>query len=123
MATTQQTDLVTPERLIARFCDGTETRIKGGARRKGFCGYSGGRGDSLLTGFDDGYEFMGYLEARGWRAIAEKGDWPYVVYLYWPARDGTSAAICEYCEADFTIWTFDTPGGAQAFYKTLRNAP
>jgi hypothetical protein len=89
---------------------------------KGFCGYNGCNvSDPLVSGFDDGYAFMGALGARGWYALAAKGDWPYVVYLSYRPRE--PYAIAEYCEADLTVWKFPDGVAAQAFYKTLRDAP
>ena len=124
-------ETVTPERLIARFCDaslsgdlvaeaGTADQPYGTVSR-GHCGYIGGRGDSIAVGFDDGYDFMGYLGERGWSPLPAKGDWPYVVYLAYKAR--APYAIAEYCEADLTVWTFKTGEDAQAFYKSLSDAP
>jgi hypothetical protein len=122
---------VTPEQLIERFCDpslpgdlvaeaGTSEGPDGTVSR-GHCGYVGGRGDAMVVGFDDGYDFMGYLGERGWEPLPAKGDWPYVVYLAHKAR--APYAIAEYCEADLTIWTFKTGEDAQAFYKSLKDAP
>ena len=130
-ATEPATEPVTPEQLIKRFCApslsgdlvaaaGT-TREDGATVSRGHCGYIGGRGDSMVVGFDDGYSFMGYLGDRGWTALHEKGDWPYVVYLAYAPRE--PYAIVEYCEADLTVWTFETGEDAQAFYKSLKDAP
>jgi hypothetical protein len=126
-------DPVTPEQLAERFGHAAAELV--GDRRghyrddefrfdrwRGFCGYMGGRGDSLIVGFDDGYSFMGYLEERGWRAIPSKGDWPYLVYLYWPGTDASpKPAIVEYCEADFSLWVFDDRDAMKALARTLRN--
>lgn len=122
---------VTPAQLIERFCDasltgdlvaqaGTTTE-NGATVSRGHCGYIGGRGDSMLTGFDDGYDWMGYLGDRGWKDLPGKGDWPYVVYMAYKSRE--PYAIAEYCEADLTVWTFETGEAAQAFYKGLRDCP
>lgn len=108
---------LTPDQLIERFCDRKIVAHGAVKARGGFCGWSG----QGSLGYDDGYYFMGDLEARGWRSIAEKGDWPYVVYMRW-AKDG-EYAVCEYCEADFSIWVFDDGAKAQAFVKTLRDCP
>lgn len=89
---------------------------------RGHCGYSGGRGDRLATGFDDGYDFMGYLTEHGWRALSSKGNWPYVVWLRWPALDGEPETMIEYCEADLTVHQFDTHEAARAFYAGIRDA-
>lgn len=119
---------VTPEQLAKAFTTNVPEGLVGqtGAERddakrctiyRGFCGYSGGRGDSLETGFDDGYDFMGYLEGHGWQALAAKGDWPYVVYVAYKARE--PYAIASYVECDFTLWIFDDGQAAQAFYREL----
>jgi hypothetical protein len=124
---------VPPSVLIARFCtpgpqlEGLVSRAgtsveDGITVSRGYCGYLGGRGDYLTTGFDDGYCFMSYLGDRGWLDLPAKGDWPYVVYLRWPA-DEEREALCEYCEADLTVWQFDTHAAAAAFYAGLRDAP
>ena len=149
-ATEPAKERVTPEQLIARFCaetsnlqalvaeagttaeawaaikdvDPGEPKLEqrdGYTVARGQCGYVGGRGDSMVDGFDDGYDFMGYLGDRGWAALHEKGDWPYVVYLAYAPRE--PYAIVEYCEADLTVWTFDSGEAAQAFYRTLKDAP
>jgi hypothetical protein len=122
MTNTTLTNVVTPEQLIASF--GRETARndeKGYTVHKGFCGYSGGGGDLLETGFDDGYFFMGYLEDHGWRGIAEKGDWPYIVYLRW-SHDGVEA-IASYVEGDFKCWVFDNFAAAKALYDSLEDCP
>jgi hypothetical protein len=120
---------VTPEDLILRFCTNVDEGLVASPgvtveRRKttarGHCGYMGGRGDSLVTGFDDGYDWMGYLCDRGWKPLPGKGDWPYVVYLAW--RDG-EYAIAEYCEADLTVWRFESAEAAQEHYRGLRDCP
>jgi hypothetical protein len=122
---------VTPERLVEWFCDpslsgdlvanaGTTDRPDGTVSR-GHCGYVGGRGDSMVVGFDDGYDFMGYLGERGWQPLPAKSDWPYVVYLAYTPRE--PYAIAQYCEADLTVWTFTTGEAAQAFYKAIEDVP
>jgi hypothetical protein len=124
-------ELVTPEQLIERFCDpslsgdlvaeaGTAERPHGTVSRR-HCGYAGGRGDSIVVGFDDGYDSIGYLGDRGWEPLPAKGDWPYVVYLAYKPRE--PYAIAEYCEADLTVWTFTTGEAAHAFYRSLKDAP
>jgi hypothetical protein len=123
-------DTVTPDQLIEAFCgdgaaglvaDAGVTEKDGVKTARGWCGYRGGRGDSLAVGFDDGYDFMGYLEERGWRALAAKGDWPYLVYLG-TAQDGVYA-VAEYHETDLTVTVLPTSEQATTFYKGLRNAP
>lgn len=117
-----------PERLAEAFCDRASDGIWSGSAQKaprgktyqGFCGFNGSRGGSLTTGFDDGYDFMGYLQDHGWRPMPGKGDWPYVVVLLWPAE---RRAIAQYCEADLTLWVFEAPEDAKALYAELRDAP
>jgi hypothetical protein len=122
---------VTPTQLIGRFCDESlsgdlvawaGTRQEDGMTvSKGFCGFMGGRGDGLVTGFDDGYSFMGYLGERGWSALAAKGDWPYVVYLAFVPK--TPYAIAGYCEGDLTVWQFPDGERAREFYRDLKDCP
>jgi hypothetical protein len=121
---------VTPEDLIRRFCDGRAaglaadpgtTETDGVKVSRGWCGYIGGRGDSMVVGFDEGYDFLGYLTARGWKALHEKGDWPYVVYLY--SRCSEKRTIIGYCEGDLTIRTFDNSDQAREFYDSLPPVP
>ena len=127
-------EFVTPEQLVSHFCltvlepcsrsHGWQP-LKGrpGTRRAtGFCGFSGGRSDQLETGFDDGYDYMGYLDERGWRALDGIGDWPYNVWLFWPARDGQPTALAQYIEGDLTVWQFETLEDAQAFLGSLPDA-
>lgn len=112
---------VTADQLIARFCSGADAEYLGRSacnhRRDdtlaadiddGFCGYSGGRGDELATGFDDGYAFMGYLVDRGWRALSDLGEWPYVTYLLRRGGPDEKPALVRYVEADLTVWRFDS---------------
>jgi hypothetical protein len=117
---TDQKQPFPPATLVSRFCQSVETdNLQHGAvlQGRGFCGWTG----QGSLGYDDGYYFMGDLEERGWRAIASRGDWPYVVYCWW-AKDG-EYAVCEYCEADFSIWVFNDIEKARAFVKTLRECP
>jgi hypothetical protein len=126
---------LTPSTLIKRFC-GTEVSAVYSQSHapqrdealdamvsRGFCGYIGGLGEPLDTGFGDGWEFMGYLQSRGWRPLPTKGDWPYLAYLHWPARDGEPEAIISYCEADLTVWQFTSHEAANVFYRSLEAAP
>lgn len=101
---------------------GARSDAKGYTRFKGFCGYGGGRGDMLVTGFDDGYSFMGYLGERGWRSLHAKGDWPYVVWMRWPGSDGEPETLIEYCEADLGVWQFDNHEAAVKFYNSIKEA-
>jgi hypothetical protein len=126
----KQPEKVTPDQLIEAFCgdgaaglvaDAGVTENEGVRTARGWCGYRGGRGDSLAVGFDDGYDFMGYLGERGWRPLAAKGDWPYVVYML-TEHEG-SYAVAEYCEADLTVTVLPTKEQTSTFYKSLRDAP
>ena len=125
---------ITPAQLAASFCTaaaqglradpGTTTNPEGIITSRGFCGYNGERSDNpLVCGFDDGYDFMGNLQAAGWRALPSKGDWPYVVYLRWSATADTKEAIAEYCEGDLTVWQFESHQQAKTFYATLHACP
>lgn len=138
---------VPPSALIARFCNQAAAAgltTAHGPRREsasnmnvshGFCGFLGGKGDSMVTGFDEGYSFMGYLEEHGWRVLPAKGDWPYVIYMRWmpvpanlgdvvvTALPGEPETLIEYCEADLTVWQFDAYTDLLKFYATLRNIP
>lgn len=111
---------VTPEQLVGRFC-GARERVNNVETSSGHCGYVGGRGDGMVVGFDDGYDFMGFPTDRGWGPLPAKGDWPYVVYLAYRARE--PYAIVEYCEGDLAVWVFESGAAAQAFYKSLTDAP
>lgn len=62
---------------------------------------------------DEGYEFVGAGEAKGWRAVSswgrdgwDLGDWPYVVYLF-REREGAYERAC-YSEGTITIETYAT---------------
>lgn len=113
---------VPPQRLIDGFCEGSREERDGMTVHRGFCGYRGGQGASLVVGFDDGYDFLGYLKDHGWRALTGKGDWPLVVYMLWASKD-EGLAIAEYCEASLTIWVFDSPEQAKRHYASLDDAP
>jgi hypothetical protein len=118
---------LTPEQLIARFCQplasglrenpGTTERGDGTKVSRGWCGYIGGCGDGLTVGFQEGYEFMEYLSARGWEFVHDKGNWPYVVYGVW--RLGEKRTIIEYCEGDLTLWEFADEAKAREFAEGL----
>jgi hypothetical protein len=123
---------VTPAQLVKAFCgddaaglaaDPGVTEQDGGVTSaRGWCGYRGIREDNpLLVGFDDGYEFMGYLSERGWLPLPAKGDWPYLVYML-TEQDG-SYAVAEYCEADLVVTMLPTQEQTAAFYAGLREAP
>lgn len=115
-----------PEKLIRRFCKPAATGLAAesdtatdGSKTvsQGWCGYIGGNGDPMLVGFQDGYEFMGYLADRGWIGVHDKGNWPYVIYLVW--RHQGEVAIIEYCEGDLTLWQFADLAEATTFADTL----
>jgi hypothetical protein len=112
---------VPPGRLIAAFCGNEANGVA-----TGFCGYNGTGGDTLTSGFDDGYSFLGWLQERGWRSLHAKGDWPYLVYMAWTGPTegvGEVLAIAEYCEADLTVWTFETRDELKAHYASLKDCP
>lgn len=119
--------LVPPSELAERFCtDGWKPwRERGVEVTSGFCGVVSMDRDPMRGGFDEGYSWMGFLSGKGWRPLAAKGDWPYVVYMLWPAREGDQeqAAIAEYCEADLTIWRCADPLALHSLYDGLRAAP
>jgi hypothetical protein len=105
---------VTPGQLTERFCgkeaaglraDYGVTTKDGITTARGFCGYIGGRGDMLKTGFSDGYDFVEYLNRCGWSWLREKGSWPYVVYMEWQGDEQT--ALVEYREGDLTVSVFE----------------
>lgn len=114
---------VTPDELIARFATSQQRREEQQLTiHRGFCGLTViGSRDPMVSGFDDGYDFMGFLTERGWRHLPAKGDWPYVVYLRWGGDDDRHVLI-EYCECDFTAWVCDTHEAAQTLYRGLRDA-
>ncbi len=122
-----------PAELVTRFC-GEEARglrsdpgtvqESGYKVNRGWCGFNGTRSDDpLISGFDDGYEFMGALAERGWRELPAKGDWPLVVYMAWVDPVSAKRALAEYCEADLTVWEFDTEEAFKRVYATLRDCP
>lgn len=129
--TSGERSLWPPDKLVRRFCGseasglvarpGTVTE-DGIAKSSGWCGFTGARSDNaLVSGFDDGYDFMGAMAQHGWSPISEKGDWPYVVCLKW---NGAGVhALAEYCEADLTIWVCDTPELARSVYDGMRDIP
>ena len=123
-------DRVTPAQLVVAFCgeraDGMTadrgTSEKDGVKTsRGWCGLRGGRGESLAVGFDDGYDFLGYLGDRGWTPLPAKGDWPYVVYL--ATRVNETYAIASYCETDLTVSEFPSKAKFDEFYAGLKDAP
>lgn len=123
-------DRVTPDELVAAFCgeaangmvaDRGTSETDGIKTNRGWCGFRGGRGEGLAVGFDDGYDFLGYLGDRGWTALPGKGDWPYVVYLV--TRVGETYAIASYCETDLTVSEFPSKAQFDEFYAGLDDAP
>ena len=125
---------LTPAMLIERFCGerlGSWRASAGADERKhstlhtGFCSYLGrnayGPG---VDGYDDGYDMMGSLQEGGWRVMAEYGDWPYVVYLWWAALESDPRyAVASYCEGDFSIEVFDSAAAAKLAVRALPEAP
>jgi hypothetical protein len=117
-----------PAKLIERFGGLTPDDPHlgtGTARRTADCQFkvhhAGYCGSGHPQGYDDGYDFMGDLCARGWRDMASKGDWPFVVYVWWN-KDG-DYAVAEYCEQDLNVWTFRSVEQARAFVRTLKDCP
>jgi hypothetical protein len=119
---------VIPEDLISRFCDDRAEGLRadpgttvdaGTTINRGWCGYIGGRGESMAVGFDDGYDFLGFLGDHGWKPLSAKGNWPYVVYL--ATRDEDHWVVAGYCEADLTVWQFSTEGDFRNFYEGLED--
>lgn len=126
---------ITATQLVARFCSGADAEYLGrpacSTRRdtelradiaEGFCGYVGGRGDLLASGFDDGYTFMGHLTAHGWRPIHEAGEWPFVIYLYRKGGDDERPTLIRYVEADLTVWQFDDIASVKTFLAQIIDA-
>lgn len=116
---------VTPDALVEAFCP----RVEGDSEvttASGFCGFTGGKGHGFEggVGYDDGYDFLADLTApgRGWAPVPEKGDWPYVVVIAYPAKPPDVPALAQYCEADLTVWR--GPALAlKAIYRDLRDCP
>jgi hypothetical protein len=121
----QPEQLLTPDFLITTYCaPGMRTGFREAERREhsdwqaGFIGWTSGE-----HGYDDGYSYMEALIASGWLPRPELGDWPYVIYLIWPARPTDPRyAIAHYCEGDFGIEVFDDKPSAQAGLRALRVA-
>lgn len=117
-----ESEFVTPERLVSCFCNAALRPVAdhpGASRARGFCGFNGSRGGPLETGFDDGYDYLGYLDEHGWRALDDVGNWPYDVWVFWPARDGQPATLAQYLEGDLTVWQFESYDGVKAFLRSL----
>lgn len=125
----------TVEQLVERFCSGSDADYSGCSacvpRRDdnlaadiydGFCGYVGGEGDELVTGFDDGYAFMGYLADRGWHPLNEVGQWPYVVYLMRFGEGDELPAVVSYTEADLRVMRFDSLDDLRRYVVGLRTS-
>jgi len=110
----------TPQQLVQRFCgqpesqDGTTTYL-------GSCAYMGGTGSGIEVGFDEGYEFMGCLQERGWSPLASKGDWPYVIHMRWGGAG--VHAIATYVEGDLTVKVFASHIPAKAYFDSLEDCP
>ncbi len=129
MSTTENTNpkapaIVTVADLIERFCDvravgALAEAVEEDGRRscQGFCGYEGGEGYGLEIGFEEGYDFLDYMAARGWRPLAAKGEWPYVIYL--APQDPKVIALVEYCEGQLTISEFESAEARREFWERL----
>lgn len=120
---------LTPATLIERYC-GPELESSWHHEKRDHSEWFAGAASYAMCcgleheGYDDGYEFMYALENGGWRPMAEYGDWPYVVYLWWPALPSDPRyCIAHYCEGDFGIEVFDSSAAALAGVKQLRPAP
>jgi hypothetical protein len=122
-----------PKTLINRFCSaeaadltpkyGTIVTDEGILVGSGRCGFNGLRSDvGLISGFEDGYDFMGQLNEHGWRDLPSRGDWPYVVYMLW-LKQAEPPALCCYCEADFNCWVFEDTEKLKRFVATLPECP
>jgi hypothetical protein len=104
---------VTPAELVERFCGEravgyvADPGTRGNVSR-GFCGYLGGGGDTLLTGFDGGMEFIDRLGHGGWRPLHDVGAWPYVCHVIYRDDAAAEFAHAVYCEGDLTITTFES---------------
>lgn len=121
--------LVTPTRLVERFCHEPIVSAQGAPDETGVTGHRGfcgvtllGPRDPMISGFDEGYDLLNYLSERGWRPLPSKGDWPYLVYLKW-VRSGEKVAIAEYCEGDLAVRVFDDPELAARHYAGLPDIP
>lgn len=85
---------ITPENLIERLCDphdvgalADSVEIDGARTCSGFCGYDESNADSFVVGFEDGFDFLDCMMARGWKPINEKGEWPERIYLLWSGEE------------------------------------
>ncbi|MEZ5078119.1 MAG: hypothetical protein R2725_11835 [Solirubrobacterales bacterium] len=115
---------LTPQELIERFCtpaavgDLADPITRNGVRvTRGWCGYQGAEDESLLVGFDEGYDFLDYLMSRGWVPLHDKGEWPYLVFVAY--RHGEDLAIAEYREGDLTVSEFGCMGQFTGAYRSL----
>lgn len=116
---------LTPRQLAERFTAGEDPDGEGRTIARGFCGYSGSTG----AGFDDGYDFLGTLNALVpaprvgmqpaplWRAISERGAWPYHVFATCgPHGDDPMWTIAEYIEGDLVVRRFASQADAERFW-------
>jgi hypothetical protein len=105
-------EAITPENLIERFCDSRDVgaladpvEVDGVRTTSGFCGYDEGKANSFVVGFEDGFDFLDYMMARGWTPIEGKGEWPERVYLLW-AGEERPISVAAYEEGQLTISQF-----------------
>lgn len=112
---------LTPAILIERYCTPAQESSWHRETREhsewyaGFIGWCGGD-----HGYDEGYSYMDALHTGGWRLMAEYGDWPYVIYLYWPAQQSfDKPCVAHYCEGDFAVEVFDSIGALRETIKTF----
>lgn len=103
---------VTPENLIERFCDPRDVgaladpvEVDGVRTTSGFCGYDEAKADSFVVGFEDGFEFLDYMMARGWTPIEGKGEWPERVHLVFSGEE-RPISVAAYEEGQLTITQF-----------------
>jgi hypothetical protein len=120
---------LTPAILIERYCKPTMESSWHRETREHSEWFAGGISYAMCCGlehegYDEGYEYMYALIEGGWRMMSEFGDWPYVIYLYWPAQESyDKPCIAHYCEGDFGIEVFDSIHSLRAALKDLRPAP
>jgi len=105
-------EAITPESLIERFCDPRDVgaladsvEVDGVRTTSGFCGYDEAKADSFVVGFEDGFEFLDYMMARGWKPIEGKGEWPERVHLVFSGEE-RPISVAAYEEGHLTITQF-----------------
>jgi hypothetical protein len=105
-------NVITPENLIERFCDPHDVgaladpvEIDGIRICSGFCGIDERKAESVIVGFEDGFDFLNYMMARGWWPIDDKGEWPDRVYLLWSGEE-RPISVAAYEEGRLTVAQF-----------------